>query len=75
MTTKINLASPDFADEIVDLGNTYFHDFLRNDKTGECALCGGDPCDERSAPDSFISRYYLMNPDAVSCPVCDGRPT
>lgn len=41
---------------------------------GTCALCHGDPLDEKKE-DSLIHRFYSENPDAGTCPVCTGRPT
>lgn len=47
--------------------------FPRGDD-GTCVFCKGDPCAE-NAGNTIISRYYERNPSAVTCPVCDGRPT
>lgn len=51
-----------------------FYEYPRN-AAGFCALCNGDPCNENSPPDSLIARFYAHEPDAETCPVCDGRPT
>lgn len=48
---------------------------------GTCAFCLGDPCAQTPADqkasdrERLINEYYLHNPHAVTCPVCDGRPT
>lgn len=41
---------------------------------GTCALCHGDPCDEKKEPGSMIGKFYQENPEAGTCPVCHGRP-
>lgn len=57
-----------------------FAEFLR-DVRHDCAFCHGDPCAERSAPDTLISREYLCwrrwanHSDGFTCPCCQGRPT
>ena len=61
-------------DEVVLLPVSRFCVFVRG-PNGTCALCDGDPCNERSAPNSPIARFYANSPHAVSCPVCDGRPS
>lgn len=45
-----------------------------------CAYCDGDPCAENgTAKPEFdtapIYEYFRRNPDAVTCPICDGRPS
>lgn len=43
---------------------------------GTCALCKGDPCCEhKRSKNSLIAKFYKENPNAVTCPCCDGRPT
>lgn len=42
---------------------------------GTCAYCHGDPCAERSGPDSLIGAYFARNSWASTCPCCEGRPT
>jgi hypothetical protein len=59
-----------------------FAEFLR-DVRHDCAFCHGDPCAERSAPDSLIAREYAAwrdctwnsKQDGFTCPCCQGRPT
>lgn len=38
-----------------------------------CAFCHGDPCAETSTPETLIGAYWLRNPRAETCPLCDGR--
>jgi hypothetical protein len=42
---------------------------------GCCAFCHGDPCAERSGPETHIGKFYAENPKAETCPMCDGRAT
>lgn len=42
---------------------------------GTCALCLGDPCNERPIEGSNISKFYELNPRADTCPSCEGRST
>lgn len=49
-------------------------------KDGLCAYCDGDPCAERSAPETRIYRYMKdengkYRPGADTCPCCEGRPS
>lgn len=48
----------------------------------QCAFCHGDPCAERSGPETEIAKYYaraaaatwrMSQPD--TCPLCSGRPS
>jgi hypothetical protein len=50
----------------------YIADYPR-DEDGLCAYCHGDPLAQSSAPNSFIAGYYVRNPRAETCPLCDGR--
>lgn len=53
----------------------YWADYLRGpDDT--CAFCHGDPCAERSGPDTLIGNWFARNGSwAETCPCCDGRPS
>jgi hypothetical protein len=42
---------------------------------GTCAYCHGDPCAERSGPETLIGDFFLRNGWAEACPCCDGRPS
>ncbi len=62
-------------DKLVDIEVELFSDFPRG-SDGLCALCHGDPCNDRSAPDSLIAQWWAENKSwASTCPVCDGRPS
>ena len=69
-------------DDEIWLDVRYFAEFLR-DVRGQCAFCHGDPCAERSAPDSLIAREYECWKNArwasdsgyFTCPCCQGRPS
>lgn len=66
-----------YTDDEVWLDVIYFAEFLR-DVDGLCAFCHGDPCGERSAPDSLIMREIAATPsygNFETCPCCLGRPT
>jgi hypothetical protein len=52
----------------------YIAEFPR-DEDGLCAYCHGDPGAEKSSPNSLIFGYYVRNPNAETCPMCDGRPS
>lgn len=68
---------PDGNGEEVWLDVIYFAEYLR-DVDGLCAFCHGDPCGERSAPDSLIMREIAATPSYgtfETCPCCLGRPT
>jgi hypothetical protein len=68
----------------LDLEVAYFAEFPRG-PDGTCAFCRGDPCAENppahtmsklgDPPGYRIASYYERNPDAVTCPMCEGRPT
>jgi hypothetical protein len=60
--------------ERVMLEVSYLADYPRG-TDGTCAFCHGDPCGERSAPDTDIMKYWAENTWAETCPMCDGRPT
>lgn len=53
---------------------TYIADYPRGED-GLCAYCHGDPCAENSTPNSLIGGYYIRNPRAETCPMCNGRPS
>lgn len=53
---------------------SYWAEFLRGED-GTCAFCHGDPCAERSGPDTLIGNYFARLSWAQTCPCCDGRPT
>lgn len=47
-----------------------------------CAFCHGDPCAERSGPETEIAQYVQRaletpwrNSDGITCPLCLGRPS
>lgn len=64
-------------EEAVWLDVDCFADFLR-DVRNLCAFCHGDPCGERSAPDSLIMREIAACPPYApfeTCPCCNGRPS
>jgi hypothetical protein len=64
-------------DEEVWLDVLCFAEFLR-DVRHLCAFCHGDPCGERSAPDSLIMREIAAAPTYApfeTCPCCEGRPS
>jgi hypothetical protein len=42
---------------------------------GTCAFCHGDPCAERSGPDTLIGKYFAEYSWAETCPCCAGKPT
>lgn len=68
---------PDGRGEEVWLDVIYHAEFLRG-PDGTCAFCHGDPCAERSAPDSLIARERAVAPSWApfeTCPCCLGRPT
>lgn len=54
---------------------TYFSDFLRG-PDGTCAYCHGDPCAERSGPETLIGDWFARySAWAETCPCCGGRAT
>lgn len=53
---------------------TDWSEFLRGpDNT--CAFCHGDPCAQRSGPETLIGNYFARVSWAQTCPCCEGRPT
>lgn len=66
-----------YTDDRVWLDVAYWAEYLR-DIDGLCAFCHGDPCGERSDPDSLIMREIAAHPPYSpfeTCPCCLGRPT
>lgn len=48
------------------------------DAANLCAFCHGDPCAERSGPETEIAKYRDRRPSYApfeTCPLCQGRPT
>lgn len=58
----------------VELDVDYISDFPRG-PDGTCAYCLGDPCAEQRPTHPRIASYYARNPNAATCPMCDGRAT
>lgn len=68
----LGLGYGDFSDTTLDVA--YIAVYARA-SDGACALCHGDACNDSSPPESDIARFYKSNPEASTCPVCDGRAT
>ena len=71
-TTKTTINAGGQSFEVVV---AYISEFPRG-KDGTCALCQGDPCaEDKSRKKTLIKKYYKENPNATTCPCCNGRPT
>lgn len=54
---------------------TDFAEFLRG-PDNQCAFCHGDPCAERSGPETLIGNLYARTRRWFgTCPCCNGRPS
>jgi hypothetical protein len=71
-TSKIEFLG-DGLEPRTELDVAYIAEFARA-ADGQCAYCLGDPCAERSAPDSRIARFMAQS-WAETCPNCSGRPS
>jgi len=71
---KIDIGNWEHPLEVNIVADSFYDEFVRG-PDGRCALCQGDPCNEHSPAESLIAQFWAHNPDASSCPVCDGRPT